>query len=115
MLGLIYRTCTNECDQLTLLTVYKTLVRPQLEYVSHIWSPYTKEKIMAIERVQRRAIKFILKCDFSITYPECLVRLGLLPLGKGSFRFMLFFSNVFMDILTLTLGRMLVSSPLGIA
>ena len=55
-------------------------MRPQLEYVSQVWSPYTKGKIMAIERVQRRAIKFILKCDFSITYPERLVRLGLLPL-----------------------------------
>ena len=117
MLGLIYRTCTNECEQLTLLTVHKTLVRPQLEYVSHIWSPYTKGKIMAIERIQRRAIKFILKWDFSITYPECLVRLGLLPLEfrREVLDLCFFFSNVFMDILTLTLGRMLVSSPLGIA
>ena len=35
---------------------------------------------MAIERDRRRSTKFILKCDFSITYPERLVKLGLLPL-----------------------------------
>ena len=35
---------------------------------------------MATERVQRRATKFTLKCDFSITYPERLVKLSLLPL-----------------------------------
>ena len=76
MLSLIYRTCTNECDQLTLLT----LVCPQLEFASQVWSPYTKGKIVAIKRVQSRATKVILKCDFSITYPERLVKLGLLPL-----------------------------------
>ena len=70
----------NVIMQLTLLTLYKSLVRPQLEYTSQVWSPYTKRKIMAIERVQRRATKFILKCDFSITYHERLVKLGLLPL-----------------------------------
>ena len=56
----------------------KSLVRPQLEYASQLWSPYTKEKIKALERAQRRATKFILKCD--LTYPERLVKLGLLPL-----------------------------------
>jgi len=37
---------------------------------------------MAIERVQRRAARFILKCDLS--YPERLVKLGLLPLDRLS-------------------------------
>ena len=34
MLGIIYRTCTIDCDQKTMLVLYKSLVRPQLEYAS---------------------------------------------------------------------------------
>ena len=78
MLGMIKRTCTNKCDQKTLIILYKSLVHPQLEYASQVWSPYTKEKITALERVQRRATKFILKTD--LCYPERLVKLRLLPL-----------------------------------
>ena len=78
MLGIIYRTCTSDCDQKPMMILNKSLVSPQLEYASQVWSPYTKEKIKALERVQRRATKFMLKCDLS--YPERLTKLGLLPL-----------------------------------
>ena len=75
MLGMIKRTCTNECDQKTLIILYKSLVRSQLEYALQVWSPYIKEKITALERVQRHVTKFILKTDLS--YPERLVKLKL--------------------------------------
>lgn len=67
ILGMIKRTCTNECDQKTLIILYKLLVLSQLEYASQVWSPFTKEKITALERVQRRATKFILKSDLCYT------------------------------------------------
>ena len=73
MLGIIKRTCTNECDQKTLILLYKSLFRSQLEYASQVWSPYIKGKITALERTQRHATKFILKTDLS--YPERLVKL----------------------------------------
>ena len=73
MLGMIKRTFTNECDQKTLILLYKSLFRSQLEYASQVWSPYIKEKITALELAQRHATKFILKTDLS--YPERLVKL----------------------------------------
>ena len=73
MLGMIKTTCTNECDQKTLIILNKSLVRSQLEYALQFWSPYTKENITALEFVQRRATKVILKTDLS--YPERLVKL----------------------------------------
>ena len=39
-------------------TAYNTLVRPQLEYSSTVWDPYTKHKIYQIEMVQRRAARW---------------------------------------------------------
>ena len=109
MLGLIYRTCTNE------RRCWLFLNPTQLEYASRVWSHYTKRKIMAIERVQRRATKFILRCDFSITYPERLVKLGLLPLEfKREVIDLWFVFTSLWTYLTLTFSHMLVSSPLGI-
>ena len=38
---------------------YKTLVRPILEYASPVWDPYTASNIDQLERVQRRAARFV--------------------------------------------------------
>ena len=38
---------------------YNSLVRPQVEYASAVWSPYTKENINKIEKVQRRAARWV--------------------------------------------------------
>ena len=40
--------------------VYKTLVRPLLEYSSAAWDPYTKENVKRLEMVQRRASRYVL-------------------------------------------------------
>ena len=39
---------------------YKTLVRPLLEYSSAAWDPYTKENVKKLEKVQRRAARYVL-------------------------------------------------------
>jgi hypothetical protein len=36
-----------------------TLIRPKVEYNSAVWDPYTKENIDKIERVQRRAARYV--------------------------------------------------------
>ena len=43
---------------------YKTLVRPQLEYSSVVWSPYTGTRIEQLESVQRRAARWAMN-DYS--------------------------------------------------
>jgi len=45
-------------------TAYKTLVRPQLEYSSSVWSPHAAARIEQLESVQRRAARWA-KHDFS--------------------------------------------------
>ena len=39
--------------------VYKTLVRPQVEYAAAVWDPYTWENIDKLEMVQRRAARYV--------------------------------------------------------
>ena len=58
MLGLLKRNlkyCPPECKKLG----YTSLVRSSLEYASIIWDPYQQGDIDRLERVQRRAARFI--------------------------------------------------------
>ena len=53
MLGLIKRTIRHK-DMTVTVQLYKSLVEPNLEYCSSLWSPhYSKDKAM-LERVQHR-------------------------------------------------------------
>ena len=44
---------------------YNSLVRPQVEYASAVWSPCTKENINKIEKVQRMAARLVSN-DYSL-------------------------------------------------
>ena len=46
-------------------TAYNTLVRPQVEYASPVWSPYTQSNINKAETIQRRAARWIKNDYFS--------------------------------------------------
>ena len=54
----------TKCTEETKKQCYTTLVRPILEYASEIWDPHEKGKIKTIERVQKRAARFI-KNDYN--------------------------------------------------
>ena len=74
-LGMIRRTFTC-MDRDIFIPLFKTLVRPHLEYASVIWSPKFKKDNLAIENVQRRATKMVTGMK-NLTYEERLRSLGL--------------------------------------
>ena len=59
VLGLLKRTVRNK-NMKNLTILYKTLVRPILEYASPVWSPRLAKDIREVEKVQRRASRIAL-------------------------------------------------------
>ena len=47
------------CSPATKETAYKALVRPQMEICSAVWVPYEKGDTETLEKVQRRAARFV--------------------------------------------------------
>jgi hypothetical protein len=56
-LGLIRRNL-GPCDVTVKERAYQSLVRPQLEYASTVWNPFTKNDKSKVESVQRQAARF---------------------------------------------------------
>ena len=62
-------------------TLYLALVRPHLGYATQIWAPQSIEFIVKLERIQRRATKFILnRLILLICYKSSLQTLNLIPI-----------------------------------
>ena len=58
VIGMIKRTFPSMSKDLFLF-LYKTYVRPHLEYIVQLWSPYLLKDIDMLEKVQMRATKLI--------------------------------------------------------
>ena len=58
MLGLLRRNLKSAPPKTKELG-YKALVRPVLEYASCVWDPHTAKEKEKIEKVQRRAARFV--------------------------------------------------------
>ena len=82
MLGFVKRTTHVICNQSVRKALYLTMVRSQLAYGSQVWAPQTVGNIQTIERVQRRATKFILSLPYrtDISYKDRLQILNIIPL-----------------------------------
>ena len=77
--GLLRRTFCN-CNSIhAKKLLYLSLVRPKFIYCSCVWHPHLIKDIVSLEKVQRRATKFILN-DFSSDYKSTLLRLNLFRL-----------------------------------
>lgn len=63
-------------DTFTLPLLYKTLVRPHLEYGNVVWGPFNRGDQKLVERVQRRATRMV-RVLAHLPYTERLRELGL--------------------------------------
>ena len=75
LLGLLKRTCPLLTDVSTRRAPYLSLVKSQLCCATQVWSPAQVSLKAQVERVQRRATKWILQ-----TRIDRLITLDLLPL-----------------------------------
>ena len=84
ILGMIKRNF-DYLDRDMVLQLYKSLVRPHLEYCVQAWRPHLQKDIDLLERVQRRATKLVPKLKYK-TYEERLTCLGLTSLETRRLR-----------------------------
>ena len=84
MLGLIRRNITY-MEKTLIIPLYKAIVRPHLEYCIQAWRPYHKKDIDILERVQRRATKFIPELKH-LCYERRLLECGLTTLETRRLR-----------------------------
>ena len=67
------------------MRLYKSLVRPRLEFCIQAWSPYHKKDIEVLERVQKRATQMVYGYG-DLNYKNRLSLLELLSLEKRRVR-----------------------------
>ena len=58
-LGFIKRMTKEFKTSKSLITLYKSTVRPLLEYASPIWSPSADKYIDELEKVQKKLVKYL--------------------------------------------------------
>ena len=61
LIGLLYRRFSSNVCSERLLEMYKTLVRPHLEYAAPVWDPHLLKDIESVENVQKYGLKMCLK------------------------------------------------------
>ena len=84
MLGIIKRNFSF-INRDIFIKLYRSLVRPHLEYGQCIWSPYLIHCKKEIEKVQRRATKIVPGMN-NLSYEERLIKLKLSSLNYRRMR-----------------------------
>ena len=83
-LGLITR-CFHYRTESILVPLYKTFVRPKLEYAVSVWCPWLRKDEEVLEKVQRRFVKMLSDAKGD-TYEERLRSAGLTTLSERRLR-----------------------------
>ena len=71
LLGLIYCCFYQFSTPTSLFQMYISLVRPNLEYASQVWSPYRVGEVNSLEHVQKFALRMCAK-SWDTSYQELL-------------------------------------------
>lgn len=80
ILGMINRTIVNKNSDI-MLKLYKSLVRPNMEYCTAVWSPYYVKDKELIEKIQHRFTKMIIEVKH-LSYADRLRKLDLWSLEE---------------------------------
>ena len=80
MLGIIRKGTENKIAN-SIMPLYKTMVRPHLEYCLQFWLLQLKKEIMELEKVQRSVTKMMTGLG-NLPYEERLQHVGLFSLEK---------------------------------
>ena len=73
LIGLLYRRFYKHANTATLLQLYKSFIRPHLEYYAIVWDPHLSKDIEALEKVQRFALRMCLK-NWSLDHSQLYSR-----------------------------------------
>jgi len=84
VIGLIRRNIVNKTAE-GMLILYKTLVRPIIDYWIPVWRPFTKKDIGTLEKIQKKFTKMIVGCK-SLSYEQRLKKLSLTSLEQRHIR-----------------------------
>ena len=84
ILRMIRRNITYK-EKSLIIPLYKTIVRPHLEYCTHAWNPHLRKDVDMLEKIQRRATKLIPELR-DLTYEERLKECGLTTLETRRLR-----------------------------
>jgi len=71
----------KKLDEEDFLIIYKTYIRPHMEYCVQTWSPHLAKYIQTLEKVQRSATKLVSSLK-KLSYEARLNKLGLLTIEK---------------------------------
>ena len=89
-MGMIKRAVGFNVPVNVTTSLYRTLVRSNLEYCSSVWSPSIVSDTKVIESIQRAATRYILNYP-EIKYDQRCTMLNLPPLPTWNYRFVICF------------------------